>query len=246
MMRSRWKNAWKKSPVTLLSAVILLGLAISVGAWFAFANKLTRTEELVIDMPPVIYIKDDNLEEITSFRLDGLKIGEDYNTVFCVSPAVPGSVNSFFLGLIYSENLGMNINLYPVYSVTSSAGEALHEERQIQSGSGLTSCFFNYQIERREGVDGYDCKVTYGDWENEIQPGPGHLNNGVYKAYRDLHFAGTHTAGDDIFEKLNDTWQYRFFILNITWPDDVETRAENAKETDIVYIVSKGTRKSTS
>lgn len=113
----------------VLTLTLILMAVVPLYAWYAMTNRLSLTEKMEVDMPPTIYIKDDNLQEITSFNLDGLTIGEEYNEVFCVSPAIVGSVNSFFLGVIYSENLGMNINLYPVYSVadTEPSADTLYE-----------------------------------------------------------------------------------------------------------------------
>lgn len=238
-----------KKSAFLLVVCILLTVSLTVVAWYALTGRLSRTEELGINMPPIIYIKDDNLQEVTSFNLDGLRVGEEYRTVFCVSPAVPDSVNNFFLGLIYTENLGMEISLYPVYSVTDTApqGEgALYLEREITSENGSsTACYFNYRTEAAgDDTDGYDCVKTYGNWENKVRPAPGgNLNNGIYKAYRNIHFSEAPAAGTGLFDKLNDRRQYRFFILHITWPEGYDIRTENVKEADIVYIVSKGTRK---
>lgn len=236
--------------VAALCAVgVLMTAVLVVSAWYvSITHRLTRTDELDIDIPPIIYIKDDNLQEITSFHLDGLKTGEEYNAVFCVSPAVPGSVNDFFLGVIYTENLGMNISLYPVSSVTEQeiAGTP-SEKREITAEDGIskTTCYFNYQKSQDgstgAGTDGYTYKVTYGNWQNEIKPGPGNLNTGIYKAYRNLQFSETYTGSASQIDKLNDKRQFRFFILNITWTENAGM--DNAKETDIVYIVSKGTRK---
>ena len=39
-------------------------------------------------------------------------------------------------------------------------------------------------------------------------------------------------------KEMNNTNRYRFFILSITWPQSV-TGVDNAKEADIVYIVTK-------
>ena len=140
----------------------------------------------------------------------------------------------------------MNINLYPVsFVATTPADGLLHEERDIALGNGTkTTCYFNFKTspdgDENDAMDGYQCKVTYGNWKNEIKPGPGNLNNGVYKAYNDLKFSETGTPSADLIDKLNDKQRYRFFILNITWEPDSGT--ENNKETDIVYIVSKGNK----
>lgn len=229
-------------------SVLLLVAVVPLVAWFNMTDRLSRTEDLHIDMPPIIYIKDDNLQEITSFHLDNLRIGEESNTVFCVSPAIVGSVDKFMLGVIYTENLGMNINLYPVSSVTAAAPTdgRLSEERFVTNESGTDSAtvYFNFSKTQNSGsgniADIYQFKETYGDWKNEIKPGPGNLNNGIYKAYNGLLFSKDTKPETGIIDNLNDTSRYRFFILNITW--NSEAIAENVKEADIVYIVSSGMR----
>lgn len=231
----------KKLRFIITAVSLMLVVAVTSAAWFFWAKKLSRTEDLTVNMPPVIYIKDDNLEQITSFRLDGLKVGEEYNAIFCVSPTVPGSVSDFFLGLIFTENFGMDINLYAVSDVTDSPG-AYAEAREIGPEDNKTTCYFNYN------KGSYiPCVETYGNWENTSKPTPGNLtlNNGIYKAYNNLSFSSTYPPYSDTetIKKFNDTTKYKFFILNIKWNEDWETKFENIKETDIVYIVSKGTRK---
>lgn len=234
----------KVSNPVLCAVSVLMAAVLAVSAWYiTMINKLTRTGELDIDMPPIIYIKDDNLQEITSFQLDGLKIGEEYNAVFCVSPAVPGSVNNFFLGVIYTENLGMEISLYSVDSVTKApmGGEDVESEsRVITSGNVENTYYFNYK-------KSHLYTETFGDWSTVSRPASANLNTGVYRAYRDLKFSdkAPDSNTDPMLETLNDQRQYRFFVLNITWKENTENAVnnENAKEADIVYIVSKGTRK---
>ena len=65
------------------------------------------------------------------------------------------------------------------------------------------------------------------------------LNRGVYKKYTGFKFSERLPDATDLYEKLNDTESYRFFVLTVTWKDEI-SEAELDKETDIVYIVSKG------
>lgn len=234
------RKSRKITKIAIIVCVIIMAAVIPVYAWFARMSRLTRTKELVVDMPPVIYIRNDNLEEVTSFKLDGLKIGEDYNEVFCVSPALLSSVQDFFLGVIYTENLGMEINIYPVDEVvdTKPTEEGVqYEEREVDLGSGLSgTCYFNYNT---VWPDGSSAKVTYGGWKNEEKPAGANLNYGVYKSYSGVGFTEAQSVPKDLIEKLNDTSRYRFFILNITW-NESSPGMDNAKEADIVYIVTKG------
>lgn len=221
--------------VLLLLSVLLCG---TVFAWLIY-NKVTRTEDLEVDIPPVIYIRDDNLKEMTSFDLDGLQINKTYTSVFCVAPAFRDAVDYFDLGVIYTENIGMIIDLYPVSAVTDTAGTGNSVLRSLYDESTGTyrNCYFNYSTT----PDGWNPKVTYGNWENENPANPeGDLNRGVYKLYPGMRFSTASGEGEDIYSKLNDTRSYRFFILTVTWKEDI-SEAELEKEADVVYIVSKGT-----
>ena len=233
--------------ITLVS--LLLVTTISVSAWFASLIRKNRTDEGEIVMPPIIYVKDNNLYEMQSFHLDGLRISEEYNVVFCVSPTIPGSAKSFFLGLIYTENLGMHINIYPVYSVsdTRPGKDVLYEECVIRpEGESVdTTCYFQYYKSSGDAPDvpanQYDYKVTYGNWENPDKPAVGgSLNNGIYKSYDHLKFDALQEEPGALLEKVNDLSRYRFFVLNITW--DENAGEGNAKEVDAVYIVTRGER----
>lgn len=237
----------KNMRVVITVLAIFLVIIIPVYAWYTSTKRYSLTGSLEVDMPPTIYIKDDNLEEITTFNLDGMTIGEEYNKVFCVSPAVIGSVSEFFLGVIYTENLGMDINIYPVYSVTDSKpAEEIKNESSVIDGKPY---YFEYRTEKDGSsgniADKYTFEQTYGDWKNTIKPDSKLLNNGIFKAYNNNLFTeSTSTDSPNLIEKLNDTSSYRFFILSVTWPENIDYNVEaNAKEADIVYIVAKGTMK---
>lgn len=243
-MGGRLHRPSKHIRIAVAVSAILLAVLVPVCAWYTMTKRLSLTESMEVDMPPTIYIKDDKLQEITSFNLDGMTIGEEYNKVFCVSPAVIGSVNSFFLGVIYSENLGMDINIYPVYAVTDTepTGDTLYENCDI----GNAAYYFQYRKVKQDASDNiadrYEFNETYGNWENKLKP-IGKLNYGVYKAYNGNEFSEPEaTAPSEFIDKLNDTGRYRFFILNITWNENYQGEA-SAKEADIVYIVAKGTMK---
>ena len=65
-----------------------------------------------------------------------------------------------------------------------------------------------------------------------------HLNRGVYKIYKGAF--EEYTATDtDILTKLNNTKAYRFYVLQVTWKENI-SEAELEKETDVVYIVTQG------
>ena len=65
-----------------------------------------------------------------------------------------------------------------------------------------------------------------------------HLNRGVYKIYEGAFDEYTAT-GRDILTKLNNTEAYRFYVLQVTWKENI-SEAELEKETDVVYIVTQG------
>ena len=243
-------NTIKKiAPSVVTVILIALLLTESVFAWFSRDSRYSKTDELEIGLPPIIYLKDDNLNEMTTFHLDGLKIGIEYNFVFCVAPALQGSVKDFFLGLVFTENMGMDINVYPVSEVTlgSAADGAEYSSSDINDGGTVTTCYYNFYKTNdkhfdNEVLNGYTYKTTYGDWKNETPPSVGHsLNSGIYKSYDKLKFSDVGSDSNALIDRLNDTSRLRFFVLNITWAEHSGT--DNIKETDIVYIVSRGTGK---
>lgn len=205
-------------------------LMISAVAWFALANR-SRSGDLEIEMPPIIYIKDDNLREMTSFDLDGLQINKTYNALFCVAPAYEGAVKDFDLGVIYTENIGMVINLYPVQDITAAAAGSEYEVRTLDG----KACYFNYTTS--DARWNATVKYTKDRVDNETQDQT-HLNRGVYKTYSD-EFKDYTAEETDIYAKLNDTEAYRFYVLQVTWKENI-SEAELEKETDVVYIVTQG------
>lgn len=220
----------KISQKMLLILVMAGVLMISAVAWFALANR-SRSEDLEIEMPPIIYIKDDNLREMTSFDLDGLQINKTYNALFCVAPAYEGAVKDFDLGVIYTENIGMVINLYPVQNITDKPKSAEYEKRTLEG----QDCYFNYTTSDASWKA--TVKYTKNRVDDETQDQT-HLNRGVYKTYSD-EFKDYTADKTDIYAKLNDTEAYRFYVLQVTWKENI-SEAELEKETDVVYIVTQG------
>ena len=220
----------RKITQKMLLILVMAGvLMISAVAWFALANR-SRSGDLEIEMPPIIYIKDDNLREMTSFDLDGLQINKTYNALFCVAPAYEGTVKDFDLGVIYTENIGMVINLYPVQNITDKPESAEYEKRTLEG----QDCYFNYDSAKSPTPDvTYTKKRSKDETYQET-----HLNRGVYKTYSD-EFKDYTAEGKDIYAKLNDTEAYRFYVLQVTWKENI-SEAELEKETDVVYIVTQG------
>ena len=220
----------KISQKMLLILVMTGVLMISAVAWFALANR-SRSGDLEIEMPPIIYIKDDNLREMTSFDLDGLQINKTYNALFCVAPAYKGAVKDYDLGVIHTENIGMIIDLYPVQSITEKPESAEYEKRTLEG----QDCYFNYTTS--DASWNATVKYTKNRVDNETQDQT-HLNRGVYKTYSD-EFKDYTAEGTNIYTKLNDTEAYRFYVLQVTWKENI-SEAELEKETDVVYIVTQG------
>ena len=220
----------KISQKMLLILVMAGVLMISAVAWFALANR-SRSGDLEIEMPPIIYIKDDNLREMTSFDLDGLQINKTYNALFCVAPAYEGAVKGFDLGVIYTENIGMIIDLYTVQSITEKPTSTEYEKRTLDG----QDCYFNYTTS--DASWNATVKYTKARVDNETQDQT-HLNRGVYKTYSD-EFKDYTAEGTNIYTKLNDTEAYRFYVLQVTWKENI-SEAELEKETDVVYIVTRG------
>ena len=213
----------KISQKMLLILVMAGVLMISAVAWFALANR-SRSGDLEIEMPPIIYIKDDNLREMTSFDLDGLQINKTYNALFCVAPAYEGAVKDFDLGV-------MVINLYPVQNITDKPESAEYEKRTLEG----QDCYFNYTTSDAS----WKAAVSYTKERNpDATYQQTHLNRGVYKTYSD-EFKDYTAKGTDIYAKLNDTEAYRFYVLQVTWKENI-SEAELEKETDVVYIVTQG------
>lgn len=229
-----------KTVCTTIALLMCAGcLTYTVFAWFAF-NRVGRTDDMEVDIPPVIYIKDDNLSEMVSFNLDGLQINKPYSSVFCVAPAFKNAADYFDLGVIYTENIGMIIDIYPVSGISESAKSDEFVYKDFKRDGNTFPCYFNYSTTETAWQP---AKVTYGDWKNtDPTKNEGDLNRGVYKLYKGLTFSAEGAESSDIYEELNDESKYRFFVLCVTWKTQI-TESELEKEADVVYIVSKGTSK---
>ena len=125
----------------------------------------------------------------------------------------------------------MIIDLYPVQSITEKPTSTEYEKRTLDG----QDCYFNYTTS--DASWNATVKYTKARVDNETQDQT-HLNRGVYKTYSD-EFKDYTAEGKDIYAKLNDTEAYRFYVLQVTWKENI-SEAELEKETDVVYIVTQG------
>ena len=125
----------------------------------------------------------------------------------------------------------MVINLYPVQNITDKPESTEYEKRTLEG----QDCYFNYTTSDAS----WKATVSYTKERNpDATYQQTHLNRGVYKAYSD-EFKDYTAEGKDIYAKLNDTEAYRFYVLQVTWKENI-SEAELEKETDVVYIVTQG------
>lgn len=221
----------------LVALTVILGA--EVFAWF-YISRVTRSDDLEIDIPPIIYVKDDNVRQMTSFGLDGLQVDEEYTTVFCVSPAYLNAVHSYELAVIYTENMGMDIELYPIEEISAAASDPGDNYEDIVRSIGDAEAKAEIHFTYNKQFDwGESRKVTYNGWESDDSSTSGIINRGVYKKYSNMKFDTSYTESDTgILNTLKDGRWYKFYALKITWK---ETDADIKKEADIVYIAANGT-----
>lgn len=217
---------------SVLLLVLVCALTLSAVAWFVM-HKMSRTKELEVIMPPIIYIRDDKREVMESFDLDGLQINETYYALFCVAPAYKGVVEDFEVGVIYTENIGMIIDLFPVENITGAAVDGKQNQQRLLDG---TQCYFNYVEDTEVNKPN---NVYYSNKKGDSDTLADNLNRGVHKMYGGKFVKYVPTGTNETLKDLNDTEAYRFYVLRVTWKDDI-TAAELEKETDVVYIVTKG------
>lgn len=217
---------------SVLLLVLVCALTLSAVAWFVM-HKMSRTDDMEVIMPPIIYIRDDKLEVMESFDLDGLQINETYYALFCVAPAYKGVVEDFEVGVIYTENIGMVIDLFPVESITAAPKSGMeNQHRRLENDV----YYFNYEETETTVAAAYtNNRVSASDGNAD----PDNLNRGVHKMYEGKFEAQGDKSYSDRLADLNDTEAYRFYVLRVTWKDNI-TAAQLEKETDVVYIVTKG------
>lgn len=229
-------------PRAVLLVLLACALTFTTYAWFLLGKK-TRTDDVEVIMPPIIYIRDEDRAVMESFNLDGLQINEEYYALFCVAPAYEDVVDEYDVGVIYTENIGMVIDLFPVKSITASVQAGMdYQERMLKLNSGdktAEQCFFNY-IENTDAPAENKAKVTYTNENSENDKTlEKYLNRGVRKMYHGEFLEPTIQDGSELIKELNNTKSYKFYVLRVTWKDMI-SEAELEKETDAVYIVTKG------
>lgn len=240
-----------KLHILLATSIVFFvaSIAYPTVAWFTKGNRTAHVGQIEINIPPLIYIRDDGLEEMTSFNLDGLQINTKYDFVFCVAPSKKDTVKSFSLGVFYTENIGMIINVYPVNSISTTKPAGSSEERTVKytnktsytaGPSGEAVYYFGYDT---TDASWQTPTVGYGkDFSEDPTTEEGNLNRGIRKLYQNLVFeknSKNWKQYTSIEDEIQDKGHYVFFIMEITWDDSITVNTD--KEVDIVYLSTKGT-----
>ena len=238
--------------ITAMVLTLIFVVSLPIFAWFIFQNKMETLTK--IKAPALINIRAGNKEDIKFFELSNIDM-ENVPAcyVFCIKP----DGNQYEIQLAHTTNIPLDYRLYRAESVSDPASEDDYDVDYLASDSR------HYYYKKKDSdnttptiVDPLTMTTLNGDTTNNLHYGRTlALNNdsdGGYNCY-----SKTYDTGDTpqiyavpLYSKTNTltyeaTDDYDFFILAVVFNGDNDdtnhafykwNKAENNKETDIIYI----------
>lgn len=233
-----------KKKTALLALTIFLCFAVAGGtfAWYVRKDKKqAQTAEAEIMAPYNLYLMNPNAKDSLRFAVGNLHPGEVKHTVICVSNRIPedytGEDNiselvkesefNYELQLVYTENLAVDYNLYPLQRhEMPEDGTALPDDAILLEGDDPVYKTYYWQ-KAASSVTGQDhtekmTKEVFGEEDTADV-----VNLGKYIFY-----------GDDDMKLAykNNTYEYDYYLIEVKWKDISDFDAYK-KETDMVYVV---------
>lgn len=240
----------RKNKIIVLSVCILLCFAAAGGtfAWYKRAEaKRAMTEGAVVMAPYNLYLLNPDGRDALQFAVGNLHPGEVKQTVICVSNNRPkGSADEgtsmsdlakdsafgYDLMLVHTDNLAVNYKIYLLNTSDSSKYDIITEGKK-EDGTVEN----HYWTKAADSLNGKDISETnidgtagmrkkvFGDKNTDNT-----VNVGTYWLSNDDSMQLTYKASEN-------RYQYDYYLIEITWKDDVFDFSAYKKETDMVYVV---------
>ena len=236
----------------LFFMVILMILLSAVGgtfAWYLYGQRQEAdTTDIKIMSPYFLYLLNPGDSKSLQFSVGNIHPGEVKQVVICVSNSRPEDVTGevidiakesdfkYDLEFIYTENLPLDYKVYELTKKAYDPSEALPQEYIMIEDIN------NFYWIKRIGLDGITVTDLEGrnvnserwnyvfqnqevDFLRKIQ------NKGQYLLYQN----------DAIGTELHLTYQngqydYDYYLIEMSWKKNANF-SENAKETDLLYVV---------
>lgn len=230
----------RRNKIIVLSVCILLCFAVAGGtfAWYKRAEaKRARTDTANVMAPYNLYLLNPDAADSLQFAVGNLHPGEEKQTVICVSNKRPqnsdeddraemaeGSEFGYDLMLVHTDNLAVNYNIYPLERYEQSGGSVPADGIIMDDGT-KDKYYWKKKGDALSGEDKTD--------EMRSQVGTdkaGIVNAGTYWISADDSMQLTYKASEN-------KYQYDYYLIEITWKDDVYDFSAYKKETDLVYVV---------
>lgn len=212
---------------------LFLALGLSVTAWFADNKRTVHTQKLEVEIPPILYIRNneaDTNDGLQVLNLENLIIGQTTYIVFCVVPRRNENVAEYSLQLAYTTNMNESINLYRVSSISAS-------EQAPGSAAHYGGYYYTFNSADPLNVGG---DVT-------LPADLGQTFYGTYQRYTEQIFTdfdeGSFILPTDIKNNLDSVniSEASFYVLEIYWEDGINLNNIDKKETDLLYVYVKAT-----
>lgn len=224
----------------MLTVCLLLCLAAAGGtfAWYKLADaKRAQNESPEVMTPYNLYLLKPNATDSLQFAVGNLHPGEIKQTVICVSNKRPDdsgdddraemaedSAFEYDLMLVHTDNLAVDYQIYPLERHDNPG--KVPEGGIIMEDDTKDKYYWTKTGNPPEALQGEDKT-------DEMRAQTGTDAAGIVNA-------GTYWLSDDDTMELtyqNSSYEYDYYLVEITWKQNVSDFDAYKKETDMVYVV---------
>lgn len=214
-------SARKKRAILVVIAAALALLVIPVFAWLYMQRSMETITK--VNMPYALLIGAGDAKPIQQLELSNIDVSgtQKYkDVVFCVYSEKPSK--SYYLQLAHTTNIGFK---YEIYKASRPAADASTEDvvsylgKQYIKGDKLVGSYLNKDESSGNATNKYH-EITYGKYDK------------VQKSAEPLYWKTT--SQETLPKEKDDTTYYvNYYILHISWDENVQ----NNKETDMIYLM---------
>lgn len=251
--RQKRFNNKNKRLAFILGIIIILVIPIAV-AWFYYGKKYTKTDSASIMTPYSLYLLEANQQDRLRLTVGNLHPGETKSIVVCVSSHDVGNNTTapreglfpYTLELAYTTNLPLNYTIYEIEKAGDNAtsGDYCSEyTTTVNETTTTTKYWFNRVKKGGSTVGSLDRdtgKDDLSESNNKEMYGSNYTDNDIVNWATYDTYSKSKLTDSEFQLSLNDSdesKQYNYFAIEISWKDNISDFSLYTKETDLVYLV---------
>ncbi|MBQ4521470.1 MAG: hypothetical protein IJA10_00750 [Lachnospiraceae bacterium] len=251
----RKKLNLRRKPFFMVISIILFLVMGSSFAWYLLSGQRQEADRRDIEImtPYFLYLLNPGDKQSLQFSVGNIHPGEVKQVVICVSNQKPEDIVgenidiakesdfNYDLEFIYTENLALDYEVYELTQTEISEGEVAPDGSIViegvegfywskkSSSDGLGEN--NSTIKSLTGVN-----VSNERWNAVFDTANEDILNGIQNKGQYLLFQKDATENELHLTYKNSKYEYDFYLIEMSWKENANF-SDNAKETDLLYVV---------